>query len=97
MQVSQANSAASDSPMIAAGIDAPFGNASGTFDPCFSPPDNAQRAQGAVRRQRFSRRAPRPKSAKNKNALPHESRLNLSPDDDLPAATQQVINLASLC
>ena len=83
--------------MIAAGIDAPFGNASGTFDPRLSPQhDHAQRAQGEVRRQRHSRRAPRPKSAKNRNAPPHESRLNLSPDDDLHAAAQQVSIHASV-
>ena len=84
--------------MIAAGVNTPFGNASGTFDQRSSlQHHNAQRAQGEVRRQRYSRTAPRPKSAKKRNAPPHESRLNLSQDGDLPAAAQQVIISACLC
>lgn len=70
--------------MIAAGIDAPFGNASGTFDPSMS--SQQDHAQREARKQRNSRKAPRPKSAKTRNAPPHDSRLNLLPDDDLPAA-----------
>ncbi|KAL3149423.1 hypothetical protein ABBQ32_002217 [Trebouxia sp. C0010 RCD-2024] len=82
-QVSQANSAASDSPMIAAGIDGPFGKAiDSPFDPCLPPLHH--HAQKDVRRQRNFRRGSRPRSAKSRNAPLHESRLNLSPDLDVP-------------
>lgn len=87
LQVSQAISAASDSPMIAAGTDAPFGKASdSTYDP--SLPLLHHHAQPEVRKQRNFRRGSRPRSAKHRNAPRHESRLNLSPDPDVPA--QQV-------
>lgn len=83
LQVSQANSAASDSPMIAAGIDGPFGKAiDSPFDPCLPPLHH--HAQKDVRRQRNFRRGSRPRSAKSRNAPLHESRLNLSPDLDVP-------------
>lgn len=81
--------------MIAAGIDAPFGNASGTFDPSMS--SQQDHAQHEARKQRNIRKASRPKSAKTRNAPPHDSRLNLSPDNDMPADAQQVTKLASTC
>ena len=88
LQVSQGNSAASDSPMIAAGTDAPFGKASDSaYDPYLPRPHH--HSQSDARRQRNFRRGSRPRSAKNRNAPLHESRLSFSQDADVPA--EQVI------
>ena len=69
LQVSQANSVASDSPMIAAGVNTPFAHASSSFDPRLTAQHHHEKhAQGEVRRTRHWRR---PKSAKGKNVPAH--------------------------